>query len=102
MGLIKRLRLGNNLTQKEAADALEKLREYVGHFPLCKGRTDGDCTCGLSDLLQDYTFRSPQRDSWPAGRRELRERFERGDVPQRSLAMMDKRRGVGTCRVCAL
>lgn len=51
---------------------------------------------------QDYTFRSPQRDSWPAGRRELRERFERGDVPRRSLTMMDKRRGVGTCRVCTL
>lgn len=49
-----------------------------------------------------YTFRSPQRDTWPASRRELRERFEAGDVPTRSLAMMDKRRMIGACRVCTL
>lgn len=51
---------------------------------------------------KEYTFRSPQRDTWPASRRELRARFEAGDVPTRSLAMMDKRRNVGTCRVCTL
>lgn len=51
---------------------------------------------------KDYTFRSPQRDTWPASRRELRKRFEAGDVPTRSLAMMDKRRNVGACRVCTL
>jgi len=30
------------------------------------------------------TFRSPGRDSWPAGLAELRERFERGDAPRGS------------------
>lgn len=49
-----------------------------------------------------YTFRSPQRDSWPARLRDLRQRFESGDVPERSLKIMDKRRLVGTCRVCTL
>lgn len=54
MGLIKRLRLGNNLTQKEAADALEKLRWYAVHEPSCATRAGSDiCTCGLSDLLND-------------------------------------------------
>lgn len=48
------------------------------------------------------TFRSPQRDSWPAALTDLRKRFEAGAVPKRSLAMMDKRREVGTCRVCTL
>ena len=48
------------------------------------------------------TWRSPSRDTWPAGLKELRERFEKGDVPQRSLDMMDKRRLVGSCRVCTL
>lgn len=49
-----------------------------------------------------YTWRNPSRDSWPAGLKELRLRFEAGDVPTRSLDMMDKRRNVGTCRVCTL
>ena len=49
-----------------------------------------------------YTWRSPQRDTWPAGRRELRARRVAGDVPTPSLNMMDKRRMVGGCRVCTL
>lgn len=49
-----------------------------------------------------YTFRSPDRDTWPASLRDMRKRFEAGDVPTRSLAMMDKRRQVGSCRVCTL
>lgn len=65
----------------------------------------------LGEELEEYvtaergevrTFRSPQRDSWPASLRDLRKRFEAGDVPQRSLDMMDKRRMSGTCRVCTL
>ena len=48
------------------------------------------------------TFRSPQRDSWPARLRDLRAEFEKGRIPKRSLDMMDKRRLVGTCRVCML
>lgn len=49
-----------------------------------------------------YTFRSPQRDTWPARLRDLRAEFEKGRVPERSLKMMDKRRLVGGCRVCTL
>lgn len=52
---------------------------------------------------ESYTFRSPQRDTWPASRRALRARFEAGDVPTISLARMDKkRRETGACRVCTL
>lgn len=62
---------------------------------------------GLEKFVSDlrgtaYTFRSPQRDAWPASLRELREQFEAGRVPIRSLKMMDKRREIGTCRVCTL
>ena len=40
-----------------------------------------------------HTFRSPQRDTWPAGLRELREEFEEGREPkQRNRKVM--------CRVC--
>lgn len=48
------------------------------------------------------TFRSPQRDSWPAGLADLRREFESGRVPTISLKMMDKRRETGACRVCTL
>jgi 3'-phosphoadenosine 5'-phosphosulfate sulfotransferase (PAPS reductase)/FAD synthetase len=48
------------------------------------------------------TFRSPARDRWPASLKELREKFEAGHVPERSLKMMDKRRNIGTCRACTL
>lgn len=51
---------------------------------------------------QPYTFRSPSRDSWPAGLAELRKEFEAGRVPQISLNMMDKRRAIGECRACTL
>jgi 3'-phosphoadenosine 5'-phosphosulfate sulfotransferase (PAPS reductase)/FAD synthetase len=49
-----------------------------------------------------YTFRSPQRDSWPASLADLRKRFEGGAVPQRSLNIMDAARQSGSCRVCTL
>jgi PP-loop superfamily ATP-utilizing enzyme len=42
-----------------------------------------------------HTFRSPQRDTWPASLRELRKRFERGDVPK-------QRERKVACRVCSM
>jgi len=51
------------------------------------------------EALWSHTFRSPQRDTWPAGLAELREAFEAGRVPDRSLRMMEKRRGM--CSVCS-
>lgn len=47
-----------------------------------------------------HTFRSAQRDSWPASLADLRRRFEAGDKPEVSLRMMEKR--VGMCRACSL
>jgi len=49
-----------------------------------------------------YTFRSPSRDSWPAGLADLAARFETGDVPFASLIRSEKMRQVGACRVCTL
>jgi hypothetical protein len=45
---------------------------------------------------------TPERDTWPASRRDLGAEFEKGRVPTRSLAMMDKRRQTGACRICTL
>lgn len=46
------------------------------------------------------TFRSDGRDSWPAAMKDLRLRFETGEAPDRSLAMM--KRDSQACRICAL
>lgn len=46
-----------------------------------------------------YTFRSAQRDTWPASLSALRARFEAGDVPERSLKNMARDQA---CRVCSL
>lgn len=48
-----------------------------------------------------HTFRSPGRDTWPAGLAPLRERFEAGHIPrgadvQRSMFSQER------CRVCSL
>lgn len=47
-----------------------------------------------------HTYRSPGRDTWPASLAELREKFEAGQRPERSLRMMEKRNGM--CRACSL
>ena len=46
-----------------------------------------------------HTFRSPSRDTWPAAMKDMRVRFEAGDIPERSLAGMKRDQ---TCRVCSL
>lgn len=52
------------------------------------------------EIEYGHTFRSPQRDSWPADLRGLRLKFEAGEKPERSLRMMESRRGM--CRVCSM
>ena len=45
----------------------------------------------------DHTFRSPHRDTWPAALRDLRARFEAGEIPKVKLQDEYER-----CRVCSL
>ena len=45
-----------------------------------------------------HTFRSAQRDTWPAGLAELRQRFEAGDKPK--LRVLNN--AGGACRVCRM
>lgn len=45
-----------------------------------------------------HTLRSPNRDTWPAGLRQLRKAFEKRGEPKQ----YKKRRGSGACRVCTL
>lgn len=50
-----------------------------------------------------HTFRSPGRDSWPAGLAEMRQKFEKGKYPRGAgqLEMFSDRRP-DMCRVCSL
>lgn len=54
------------------------------------------------EMQTGHTFRSPQRDSWPASLKDLRAEFEKGRKPRGvddQLGLMD---GTQACRVCAL
>lgn len=53
----------------------------------------------LWEARTGHTFRSPSRDTWPASMRGMRERFEAGDVPERSMKNMERDKA---CRVCSL
>jgi 3'-phosphoadenosine 5'-phosphosulfate sulfotransferase (PAPS reductase)/FAD synthetase len=46
-----------------------------------------------------HTFRSPERDTWPSALKDLRARFERGDVPRGADLQRDLFKQM-QCRVC--
>jgi hypothetical protein len=55
------------------------------------------------ELLEErhgHTFRSPGRDTWPAALKDLRARFEAGDVPRGADVQMELFRQYERCRVC--
>lgn len=56
----------------------------------------------MIELQRGHTFRSPDRDTWPASLRELRLEFEKGRVPPRTNRQRDLFRGELQCRVCRL
>lgn len=49
-----------------------------------------------------HTFRSPQRDTWPAPLKDMRHEFEKGRTPPRTDRQRDLFRGMMQCRVCRL
>lgn len=51
------------------------------------------------EALTGHTYRSPGRDTWPAGLKELRAEFERGRIPLRAEVNLDLFGGM-QCRVC--
>lgn len=55
-----------------------------------------ESACKDEDNL-GHTYRSPGRDTWPAGLRDLAERFAAGNVP-----LAREKRSAGGCRVCSM
>jgi hypothetical protein len=51
------------------------------------------------ELARGHTFRSPGRDTWPVGLKELRERFEAGHIPRGADVQSDMF-SAQQCRVC--
>lgn len=51
--------------------------------------------CQDEDLLK-HTYRSPQRDTWPAGLRELARCFAEGRIPK------SRKRQTGGCKICSM
>lgn len=54
------------------------------------------------ELATGHTFRSAQRDTWPAGLVQLRGRFEKGDRPRGVPEDDDQEEHEQPCRVCSL
>lgn len=55
------------------------------------------------EAMTGHTFRSPQRDTWPAELAQLRQRFEAGDVPRGTAINLDLFDAEPTrCRACSL
>lgn len=71
-------------------------------WELWKSRPEEYAKGEALEAQMGHTFRSAQRDTWPAALKDLRERFEAGHIPrgadyQRSLLDDDT---YGRCRVC--
>lgn len=71
-------------------------------WELWRSRPDEWAKGELLEAQMGHTFRSDQRDTWPAAMKDLRARFEAGHIPrgadyQRSLFDSEK---YGRCRVC--
>lgn len=71
-------------------------------FNLWKDHPDIYQDAEVDELAYGHTFRSPtgNHGPWPAALADLRAEFEKGRIPERSLRMMEKRRGM--CRRCSL
>jgi 3'-phosphoadenosine 5'-phosphosulfate sulfotransferase (PAPS reductase)/FAD synthetase len=54
------------------------------------------------ELEIGHTWRNPKRDTWPAALRDLRARFENGEVPPRTVRQHSMFRAIGGCRVCTM
>lgn len=54
----------------------------------------------LLEAQTGHTFRSPQRDTWPASLKELRAKFEAGHIPQGTDVQMELFQQYQRCRVC--
>lgn len=66
---------------------------------LWKEHPDAFADAEAQELAIGHTFRSPGRDTWPAGLRELRAEFERGRTPKGAEPSATP---ISQCRVCSL
>jgi hypothetical protein len=71
-------------------------------WELWKSRPEEYAKGELLEAQMGHTFRSAQRDTWPAPLKDLRERFEAGHIPRGAdyqWSLFDEEK-YGRCRVC--
>lgn len=69
---------------------------------LWKDHPDTYAEAEAQEELTGHTFRSPGRDSWPAGLKEMREQFEGGKRPRDAGQLNIFEERAGMCRACTL
>ena len=69
-------------------------------YLLWRDRRDSYLEAAALEVEWGHTWRSAGRGTWPASLGELAGEFARGRIPEVSLRMMEKRKGM--CRVCSL
>lgn len=75
----------------------QKLGEW---YNLWKNHPDIYASAIADEEQYGHTYRSELRDTWPASLKDLGKLFANGEIPKRSLDMMEKRQGM--CRACSL
>lgn len=91
------------VTVPNRTDCARCYHQRIGEWWELWARGDGIFDDAIADEDRTgYTFRTPGRDSWPTDLRNMKARFEAGDVPMASLVRMAKERQIGECRVCTL
>jgi len=68
-------------------------------FNLWRDNLDSYLEAEATETRMGHTFRSPGRDTWPVGLKELRERFEAGHIPRGADVQTDMFSNQ-QCRVC--
>ncbi len=90
-----------NVVIPERTDCARCPYQTLGEwYNLWKNHRDIYLDAEADEEKYGHTYRSPQRDTWPASLKELRKLFEAGEKPTRSLNMMAKRKNM--CRTCSL
>lgn len=91
----------NGITIPERTDCARCPYQRLGEwYNLWLNYPDIYASAEADEARYGHTYRSPGRDKWPAGLKDLRIKFEAGEIPERSLRMMEKRQGM--CRACSL
>lgn len=98
----------NNIRIPYRTDCYDCYGQQLGEWwllwrdrPALYGKAEGKEASVTAFRGKPTTYRSPGRDTWPAGLADLRKEFEAGKVPRNTKRQHDLFTG-GACRACSL